>query len=115
MRINDFQLTEHFNLIEFQCPCCHTVLLHPLLVTRLQALRLEWGRAVVINSGYRCSGHNKDVGGAAKSLHRLGRAADVRIPAEEQERFCALSLLKGFIRAIPYVKRGFIHLEIGEK
>ncbi len=32
MRLNDFQLTENFNLKEFECPCCHTVLLHPLLV-----------------------------------------------------------------------------------
>ena len=38
MRLNDFRLTENFNLKEFECPCCHTVLLHPLLVLKLQKL-----------------------------------------------------------------------------
>ena len=43
MRINEFQLTEHFSLVEFQCPCCHTVLLAPRLVLMLEALRQTCG------------------------------------------------------------------------
>ncbi len=114
MRINEFQLTEHFSLVEFQCPCCHTVLLAPRLVLMLEALRQSWGRPLVVNSGFRCRSHNKEVGGVAGSLHLLGRAVDVRVAAAEQERFQRLAASVGFSRALCYGKRGFVHLETGE-
>ena len=114
MRLNDFVLTEHFNLIEFQCPCCHTALLQPLLVLRLEALRIRWGLSLIINSGYRCAKHNIEVGGVKNSLHRRGMAADIRMAADEQERFGRIALSEGFTKALAYPARGFIHLEIGE-
>lgn len=113
MRINDFKLTENFRLIEFQCPCCHTVLLNPLLVAKLQMLRDGVKQAIIINSGYRCAEHNKKVGGVLNSLHRIGQAADVRVPLAEQDKFCELALEHGFAKAIPYGARGFVHLQIG--
>jgi len=36
--INNFQLTKHFKLSEFQCPCCQTVKLYPYLVEMLEKL-----------------------------------------------------------------------------
>lgn len=112
MRLNSFRLTEHFNLIEFQCPCCHTVKLHPELLRRAVRLRAAWGRPVVVNSAYRCEKHNKMVGGAANSRHRLGRALDVRVRAESQEEFRRLALFYGFAKVILYIKRNFAHIEI---
>ena len=114
MRLNDFKLSEHFNLMEFQCPCCHTALLQPRLVLMLEALRIRWGLPLIINSGYRCAKHNIEVGGAKNSLHRRGLAADVRMAAEEQERFRSAALSEGFAKALAYPSRGFIHLEIGD-
>ena len=113
MRLNDFKLTENFNLKEFECPCCHTVLLNPLLVVRLQKLREKWGKALILNSGYRCEIHNRDVGGVKGSLHKVGQAADIRVPASEHARFRDLALNCGFSRAISYGNRHFIHIEIG--
>jgi uncharacterized protein YcbK (DUF882 family) len=114
MRLNDFKLTENFNLMEFQCPCCHTVMLSPNLAAKLQSLRLKWGGPLIINSGYRCDRHNREVGGAERSLHRRGMAADVRVNDKDQPRFCALALEVGFTRALSYGRRGFVHLETGE-
>lgn len=113
MRANDIRLTEHFSLLEFQCPCCCAVMLHPMLLARLEALRVKWGGAIIVNSGYRCEKHNKKVGGVANSLHRLGRAADVRVKESDQERFVALAKKCGFSKAIRYSRRGFVHLESG--
>jgi peptidoglycan hydrolase-like protein with peptidoglycan-binding domain len=48
------------------------------LVERLQQLRDKLGVPIAITSGYRCSKHNKDVGGAAASKHMYGVAADWR-------------------------------------
>lgn len=114
MRLNDFVLAEHFNLIEFQCPCCHTVMLHPLLLRSAVRLRDVWGRAVILNSAYRCAGHNKAVGWAAESAHRKGNAIDVRIAgdATEQEEFRVMALSCGFKKALLYPRRNFAHLEI---
>ncbi len=114
MRINEFQLTEHFSLIEFQCPCCHTALLSPKLVMKLEALRISYGRPIIINSGYRCKAHNLEVGGAAGSLHRRGCAADVRVAAANMALFRRLAVAVGFSRVILYESRNFVHLECGE-
>ena len=112
MRLNYFQLSENFNLKEFECPCCHTVLLNPLLVSKLQKLRDEWGQPLIITSGYRCEFHNREVGGVKRSLHRLGQAADVQVMASVRDRFRDLAAECGFSKAIGYSERNFFHLEI---
>ncbi|MDL2298482.1 D-Ala-D-Ala carboxypeptidase family metallohydrolase [Synergistaceae bacterium OttesenSCG-928-D05] len=112
MRINEIQLSENFKLKEFECPCCKTVKLHPLLLERLQQLRNIWQKAVVITSGYRCEKHNAEVGGVPRSRHLQGRAADVRIPESQQEEFKRLAELCGFTKIILYGGRGFVHVEV---
>ncbi len=112
MRLNSFQLTNNFNLKEFECPCCHTVLLNPLLVLNLQKLRDEWGLPLIINSGYRCEIHNREVGGVKRSLHRLGQAADVKVMASDCDLFHDLAATCGFTKVIGYSERNFFHLEI---
>ena len=31
MSLNDIKISENFSLREFQCPCCHAVMIHPRL------------------------------------------------------------------------------------
>lgn len=112
MRLNYFRLSEYFNLTEFQCPCCHTVKLHPELQRRSVKLREAWGLPVIINSAYRCDKRNSLVGGVSDSRHRLGRAIDARVPLASQEEFRRLALFCGFSRVILYPKRNFAHIEI---
>lgn len=77
--LNNFQLTKNFNLREFQCHCCGTVKVEPLLVEKLQKLRDAIGRPLLITSGFRCAAHNKAVGGVALSQHLYGKAADISL------------------------------------
>lgn len=77
-------LSKHFNQAEFACRCgCGFGLgptdVNPELVTKLEQIRAHFGQPVTINSGCRCSKHNKAVGGAAHSQHLLGNAADIMI------------------------------------
>lgn len=76
----DKELAPGFKVKEFASKDgCDQVLVHPLLVTGLVALR-EWaGAPVRINSGYRSTWHNSQIGGAEKSRHLLGMAADVKV------------------------------------
>ncbi len=48
------------------------------LLDFLNALRLRFGRAIIVNSGYRSPEHNAAVGGVPNSYHTKGLAADIR-------------------------------------
>ena len=78
--MNDIQVSKNFRLREFECSCCQSVKLDSDLLGRLQQIRDDAGRPVIINSGYRCPSHNSAVGGASQSRHMVGDAADFRIP-----------------------------------
>ena len=43
----------------------------------LDPLRLRWGAAIRVSSGYRCPRLNRVVGGAKGSMHMCGLAADI--------------------------------------
>lgn len=44
----------------------------------LNYVREKFGHPIIINSAYRSEQVNKQVGGAKRSLHKQGRAADIR-------------------------------------
>lgn len=44
----------------------------------LNYIRQEFGAPIIVNSAYRTDAVNKQVGGAKRSLHKQGRAADIR-------------------------------------
>lgn len=83
------KLSANFKSTEFDCHgkgCCSSTEIDTTLVKFVQDIRDHFGSAVVINSGYRCTKHNKNVGGAGKSKHVSGMAADIVVkgvkPAE---------------------------------
>jgi len=78
------KLTNNFSLSEFDCkdgskmpPEVFNNIL--LLVKELQTLRDFIGLPITINSGYRSPEYNKKIGGASRSQHLLGKAADIRV------------------------------------
>lgn len=115
MSLNDIKISENFSLREFQCPCCHAVMIHPRLAAALQKLRGARGKPVVITSGYRCARHNAEVGGVPNSRHMRGLAADAAVPRAEQEKFRELARAAGFSKILPYPARNFVHLEINDE
>ena len=58
----------------------------------LEPLRLKYGKAIKVNSGWRSVEHNAVVGGAPNSQHLFGEAADITAgsPAENQKLFSIL-------------------------
>lgn len=74
------KLSEHFKVREFACrDGSDPILVAPRLVMVLQTIRDHFGKALVINSGYRTPQYNAKVGGAAQSQHCYGTAADIAI------------------------------------
>jgi uncharacterized protein YcbK (DUF882 family) len=76
-------LTTNFNLNEFRSKDGAEFPLEvidnlKILASNLQVLRDEIGVSLRINSGYRSPSHNKRIGGAKKSYHVKGMAADIQ-------------------------------------
>lgn len=76
------RLTNNFKLREFQCKCgcempAEVLVEVKKLAEELQDIRDFIGRSITINSAYRCTKHNKLIGGSKNSQHLLGKAADL--------------------------------------
>lgn len=110
--LNDLAVAPHFKLNEFQCRCCCAVKLSPRLVDLLEELRARAARPLIITSGYRCASHNISVGGAPRSLHMQGRAADIAVPQSEQPPLAAAARELGFREIINGGPKNYIHLAI---
>lgn len=64
--------------------------LHDLIGHLLDPLREAWGGPVVVNSGYRSPALNAAVGGAPRSRHMYGEAADITVGARPPMPRCSL-------------------------
>mgnify|MGYP000041866102 CR=1 FL=1 len=76
----NIRLSEHFVTSEFRCKCgkAHNTKIDDDLIIKLESLykKLNCSK-IIINSGYRCSAHDKNVGGNGYGQHVNGTAADI--------------------------------------
>jgi uncharacterized protein YcbK (DUF882 family) len=106
------KLSRNFELREFASKCgSHQVLIHPMLLVGLQAIRDEYGAPIGITSGYRTPNHNKAVGGAPSSLHMAGMAADVT--GDDIDSIASIASELGLTVRI-YPEKNFVHLDVGK-
>ena len=76
----DFALGGHFTLVEFASrDGADEVRTHPALIALLTRVREHFDAPVTVNSGYRTAAHNRRIGGAARSRHVMGLAADIAV------------------------------------
>lgn len=74
------QLSPHFNVQEFKCKCGkeHEILLSTELVDKLEKLYSALNCSkIIVTSGYRCTTHDRNVGGNGTGQHTKGNAADI--------------------------------------
>ena len=110
MEVNDIKIAKYFLLSEFECPCCHTVMLHPELLKRLVSLRQKVHVPIYINSGYRCKKENDKVGGVPHSYHRYGMAADIFVKEIQPPDLARYAEIAGFTGIGLY--SNFLHLDV---
>jgi uncharacterized protein YcbK (DUF882 family) len=55
-------VTPHFTREELECRHCGAMEFTELALDRLEALREEFGKPMVVSSGFRCPAHNREVG-----------------------------------------------------
>ena len=110
-------LSEHFSASEFACSCgcCYgtrTGDVSTELLWLLERMRGEYG-PISINSGCRCATHNASIGGASRSAHTLGEAADLSVSGGKDRRLMVnLAVLYGASGL--GVAKTFIHVDVAE-
>ena len=75
----DAMLSAHFARSEFEC---RDRTRHPIcvrLILALESIRAGFETPVIVTSGYRSENYNRRVGGAERSLHLTGQAADIQL------------------------------------
>ena len=104
--------TENFKFKEFECKCgCGRNEISPVLMNKLQDVRTAFGKPMIINSGFRCVEHNKEIGGVLNSAHCEGLAVDIQcINPIDRYKLLHLLMTFGFRRIGVY--KTFIHADI---
>lgn len=109
----DKQITPHFKVREFACKDgSDEIIVSNELVSKLELLRMEIGRAITITSGYRSDSYNKKVGGAYNSYHKRGMAVDIVANGYTPSRLAVRAAQLGFNGIGIY--KNFTHIDIRE-
>lgn len=107
----DTKYMKYFKIDEFNCKCCGKNEIKQELIDDLEHARELAGIPFVINSGYRCPKHNKEVGGKTNSSHLQGLAVDIKAVNSRDKYLILKSLIiSGFNRI--GIGSDFIHCDI---
>ena len=112
----DYLISPHFSIGEMACKDgSDEVLYSTELMSMLEKLRAYGGFTIHINSGYRTPAYNKKIGGASKSQHTLGTAADIVVKKNRNtvsaKKICCLCQDLGF-KGIAYISESAVHVDM---
>lgn len=111
-------VSKDYQYKEFLCHNGHKGLkLDPQLVTLVQLIRDKIDKPIGITSSYRTPAYNKKIGGAPKSQHKVGRAADLNASGIGVNRLHKIAIqalselgIKGGVGK--YTKSNFVHVDV---
>lgn len=115
----DKSLTSSFKVREFACnDGSDVILIHPDLPSVLQNIRNQFGKPIIINSGYRTPEYNKKVGGATRSQHCYGTAADIVVDGVSPASVAAAA--EKALKEMDYpggigLYKSFVHVDVRSK
>lgn len=111
------RLSAHFCASEFAChgQTCHCteILIDETLVAYLEQIRAHFDAPVYISSGFRCEAHNASVGGASRSYHMRGQAADITVSGISPDEVARYAEQTGILGIGLY--DSFVHIDTREK
>ena len=112
----DHLISPHFTLSEMACKNgADKVLYSTELMAMLEKLRAYGEFTIHINSGYRSPSYNKKIGGASKSQHIYGTAADISVRKNGKtvsgKLICCLCQTLGF-KGVAYISESAVHVDM---
>ncbi len=107
-----------FIVSDLSCSHCGRLFIDPRLLEALDELQQNIKGPIQILSAYRCPTHNRAVGGAPRSYHIRGQAADIRVHglstrALYRAALCVPAFRDGGIGV--YLRRNFLHVDVRER
>ena len=108
--------SEHFSKAELACKCCGKADMEENFMERLEKLRGQYGKGMILSSAYRCSRHNNEVSKTGDDgPHTTGQAIDVLISGSNAHILLCLASKLGFTgigvkQKGPHYQR-FLHLD----
>lgn len=114
----DFGLYPNFSADEFNCSHCGKNEMQAEFMSRLQALRMRYGKPMKITSGYRCPEHPIEAKKDKPGAHASGLACDVGVDGKQAYELMKHAFALGFT-GIGVSQKGsgsrFIHLDMLEE
>ena len=103
----------YFSRSELSCKHCGEYLFDEDFLKILNLVRHSYGKAIQLNSAYRCRDHNEAVGGKKTSAHRKGKAVDIRCESDADRWKLVNLLIKHGVTRIG-VGKDFIHADVDQ-
>ena len=105
---------KYFTLDEFACSCpCGESKMNLDFIARLDKARGISDISYKVNSGYRCSKHNKEIGSMSEN-HPSGHGADIEcLTNSKRIRMLVGLIMAGFTRI--GIRKDFIHVDDMDK
>lgn len=112
---------KYFNISDFDSPdeIGSGSKMSEVLLRILSLVRQEYGKPIYINSGYRTTSHNENVGGKSNSSHLRGLAIDIT-DNNKRQKMCSSNRFKLIELFMDYgvnrigVSDMFIHFDIDD-
>ncbi len=99
-----------FKESEFECPCCGKQKMGGTFLVQLDYARELAGVSFKVNSGWRCTAHNEEIGGSETSSHLKGVAADIAVTSSGSRHAILDALISAGFKRIGIAK-SFIHVD----
>jgi len=107
---------KHFKQSEFTCKCgCKLNNMDLNVVKIADEIREHFGQPCIVNSGTRCTKHNKKVGGVANSRHLSGKAIDIYVKGVSGNTLLAYTkqlVSQGKLRYTYLIAGNAVHVDI---
>lgn len=107
---------KHFKQSEFTCKCgCGLNNMDLNVVKIADEIREHFGQPCIVNSGTRCTKHNKKVGGVANSRHLSGKAIDIYVKGVSGNTLLAYTkqlVSQGKLRYTYLIAGNAVHIDI---
>ena len=117
MRRVEWGEVEFFTEAEFACSHCRQEQMQQEFITALDKIRREFGKPIIVSSGYRCPEYNAQISSTGeRGPHTTGWAVDIAIAGAEAHALIDLALSHlvtgvGIKQHGPFEGR-FIHLDM---
>lgn len=94
----DWDRYPNFARAEMVCSCgCDRAEMHPAFMDRLQSLRTQYNKPMVVTSGYRCPDYNARISSTGRDgPHTHGRAVDIAVSGNQARNLLGMAISRGF-------------------